>query len=75
MRLAFKSVATIMSLLAVVSASALPQDTPDPEPTPVRYYCNGPLSLKCPDGYRCCGPIVVGKGGICYKGPSGVCPL
>jgi hypothetical protein len=35
----------------------------------------GQGSGNCPAGYRCCGPIVLGKGGTCFKGATGICPL
>jgi hypothetical protein len=37
------------------------------------HNCDG--SKRCPAGYRCCGPISLKKGGICYKGATGICPL
>ncbi|KAF8962020.1 hypothetical protein BDZ97DRAFT_1827156 [Flammula alnicola] len=39
------------------------------------YHCGGPNSLICPCGYRCCGPIIVGVGGTCFLGETGICPL
>ncbi|KAF5377746.1 hypothetical protein D9757_009348 [Collybiopsis confluens] len=40
------------------------------------YHCGeGAKHPLCPYGYRCCGPLVVGVGGTCYLGETGICPL
>ncbi|KIK69206.1 hypothetical protein GYMLUDRAFT_80533 [Collybiopsis luxurians FD-317 M1] len=43
-------------------------------PTKV-HHCDTEQHPECPPGYRCCGPLVVGQGGTCYLGTTGICPL
>ncbi|KAF4610495.1 hypothetical protein D9613_006577 [Agrocybe pediades] len=61
------SVAFVSQVLANPAATA-------PAATPTKFHCGGPDNLVCPPGYGCCGPIIVGVGGTCIKGPID-CPL
>ncbi|KDR70967.1 hypothetical protein GALMADRAFT_254586 [Galerina marginata CBS 339.88] len=68
----FSALTLVASLAFLSQAFATP--APQSDPTVV-HHCGGEYNLKCPRGWRCCGPIQVTLGGTCYEGTTGVCPL
>ncbi|KDR70961.1 hypothetical protein GALMADRAFT_814951 [Galerina marginata CBS 339.88] len=67
------------ALTVLVTAVAFASQTlasPAPQPAAITHQCSGPAEghLKCPFGYRCCGPFVNGLGS-CIPGEAGICPL
>ncbi|KDR70968.1 hypothetical protein GALMADRAFT_144433 [Galerina marginata CBS 339.88] len=68
------SVASLLFSLAFISQGLATPAPAAPQPTCV-LHCGGPYNLSCPGGYRCCGPLVVGVGGTCFPGATGICPL
>ncbi|KAF8883334.1 hypothetical protein CPB84DRAFT_1850979 [Gymnopilus junonius] len=65
------SILSFVTTLAFVSQALA---TPAPQGSTTVYHCNGPSGETCPTGYRCCGPLLVGVGGTCYLGTTGICP-
>ncbi|KAF9564891.1 hypothetical protein CPC08DRAFT_704942 [Agrocybe pediades] len=73
-----------ISLVALVATfSSQVMATPAPQLSTPSFQCSSPQAatigghnkvLKCPIGYRCCGPFINGFGS-CFVGEAGICPL